>query len=233
MLAVANTSPLRYMIVIGQSGLLGQLYGTVLIPPGVAAELSDQGAPPLVTRWISKPPAWLKIVPLQSALDQELIANLDRGECEAIKLAEQVNANVLLMDERKGRAIAHERGLPVAGALSVLGDAYRLGLAESPYNCLPSSVRRASGSATIWLRASKSCFGRAMHVKKNELLFLRQREHVQRVPILRILHFWRQDPGHHARAAAAQAARYRDKLPSTRGERQRESLHRGAQARFP
>jgi len=35
MLAVANTSPLRYMIVIGQSGLLGQLYGTVLIPPGV------------------------------------------------------------------------------------------------------------------------------------------------------------------------------------------------------
>jgi predicted nucleic acid-binding protein len=130
------------LIAIGQSDLLSHLYGTILIPPGVAAELTDRGTPLVVMQWMSERPAWLQIVPLKSALDPALIANLDRGESEAIQLAQQVNAEILLIDERRGRAIAHQRGLPIAGALSVLGDAYRSGLTESPLMLL-TDLRQA------------------------------------------------------------------------------------------
>ena len=60
MLAVSNTSPLRYLIAVEQAELLPGLFGEILIPPGVAEELSDRGAPPAVSRWIASAPhrAW-------------------------------------------------------------------------------------------------------------------------------------------------------------------------------
>jgi predicted nucleic acid-binding protein len=87
MLAVSNTSPLRYLIAVGHAGLLPGLFGEILIPPGVAEELSDAGAPPAVSRWIAQPPNWLRIHSLYCPPDVELIAALDRGEREAIQLA--------------------------------------------------------------------------------------------------------------------------------------------------
>jgi hypothetical protein len=50
MLAVSNTSPLRYLIAVGNAELLAGLFGQILIPPGVAEELSDRGAPLAVSR---------------------------------------------------------------------------------------------------------------------------------------------------------------------------------------
>ena len=57
MLAVSNTSPLRYLIGVGHAELLAGLFGELLIPPGVAAELTDKGAPRAVRQWIGQPPA--------------------------------------------------------------------------------------------------------------------------------------------------------------------------------
>jgi len=39
MLAVSNTSPLRYLIVVNHADLLAGLFGNILIPTGVAEEL--------------------------------------------------------------------------------------------------------------------------------------------------------------------------------------------------
>jgi len=64
------------------------------------------------------------------------VAALHRGEREAIQLTMEQNADVLIMDEWKGRAIAHSRGLPLTGALGVLGDAYRKGLIDTPLQVL-------------------------------------------------------------------------------------------------
>ena len=53
---------------------------------------------------------------------------LDPGESEAIALAVEVDADILLIDEQTGRQEAVRRGLKVAGTLSVLDEAEQAGL---------------------------------------------------------------------------------------------------------
>ena len=84
----------------------------------------------------SKLSARLRIHLLSFPPDAPLAASLDRGEREAIQLTLEQKADVLIMDEWKGRAIAHSRGLPLTGALGVLGDAYRKGLIDTPLQLL-------------------------------------------------------------------------------------------------
>jgi predicted nucleic acid-binding protein len=141
MLVVSNTSPLRYLIVVGHAELLAGLFGQILIPMGVARELGDKSAPLAVREWIAQPPAWLRIHTLQSSPDLELMTSLDLGEREAIQLTTEQKADVLIMDEWKGRAIAQRRGLPLVGALGILGDSYQRALIDDPLKIL-ADVRR-------------------------------------------------------------------------------------------
>lgn len=41
---VADTSPLNYLVLIGEIDLLRRLYGRVVVPSEVVAELTDRGA---------------------------------------------------------------------------------------------------------------------------------------------------------------------------------------------
>ena len=113
----------------------------------ISASLPDSGGPdaasPLAVRlWIGRPPSWLQIHPLNFPPDAELMAALDLGEREAIQLAIEQRADVLIMDERKGRAIVHSRGLPLIGALGILGDAYHQGLIDDPLRILTEMRRQ-------------------------------------------------------------------------------------------
>lgn len=56
---VADTSPLNCLALIGEIEILRRLYGSVVVPPDVLAELAADGAPPEVTRWIQSQPQWL------------------------------------------------------------------------------------------------------------------------------------------------------------------------------
>ena len=49
------------------------------------------------------------------------------GEREAIVLAMQLRADLVLIDERHGRMVAQARGLTVAGTLRVLADGADMG----------------------------------------------------------------------------------------------------------
>jgi predicted nucleic acid-binding protein len=139
MLAVSNTSPLRYLIAIEHANLLHSLFDRVLVPPGVAAELADPAAPPAIRDWIASPPVWLEVRRLATAPGVEVSASLDRGEAEAIQLASESAADVLIMDEWKGRNVARARGL--IGALGVLGAAYRRRFIDDPMELL-ANMRR-------------------------------------------------------------------------------------------
>jgi predicted nucleic acid-binding protein len=124
MVVVADTSPINYLILIAQIDLLKQLYKRILIPPAVLTELKHPVAPKPVRDWAQNAPEWVEVLSPKSRL---ILAQLDLGESEAIALATEVHAEVVLIDERAGRQEAVRRGLKVAGTLSVLDEADQAG----------------------------------------------------------------------------------------------------------
>ncbi len=100
MVVVADSSPINYLILIGQIDLRQQLYLRVLIPPAVLGELTHHRAPGPVRAWASSAPKWLEVL---SPKNQVLLPQLDSGESEAIALAIEVDAEVLLIDDQAGR----------------------------------------------------------------------------------------------------------------------------------
>src|ERR1700747_602849 len=126
---VADTTPLNYLVLIQATDILPELYRKVLIPPAVKAELAHANAPAVVRAWISQPPAWLEVVSLKQPVDSSL-EHLDAGEREAISLASELQAILLLMDERDGVSIARHRGLKVVGTLAALDLAAAHGLVD-------------------------------------------------------------------------------------------------------
>jgi predicted nucleic acid-binding protein len=119
MIVIADTTPLNYLILIGQDRLLEALYGRVIVPPAVLAELQSQAAPPRVKTWMSRRPDWLEVNDAVFPADPSL-AHLDAGERDAILLAQTLKADVLLMDDLGGRREAARRNLVVTGTLTVL-----------------------------------------------------------------------------------------------------------------
>jgi predicted nucleic acid-binding protein len=129
MIIISDTSPLNYLVLIGQVERLPDLYGQVIIPQGVLDELQAEQTPEGVHAWLMSAPAWLKVQPLTGAANSQL-DYLGPGEREAITLAEQLQADALLIDDRDGRREAVQRGLRVIGTLAVLVDAADQGLLD-------------------------------------------------------------------------------------------------------
>ena len=88
-----------------------------------------QTRPLLCVRGFRRPPQWLEVVSLKQPVDSAL-AHLDAGEREAISLASELQAILLLMDERDGVAIARHRGLKVVGTLAALDLAAAPGMVD-------------------------------------------------------------------------------------------------------
>ena len=111
MAVVCNSSPLIALSQIGQLELLHTLFQEVLIPPAVAKEAAGSlGAHP-----------WIRVQPLAGPpLRETTSASLGRGEREALNLAVDVKAKVLILDDEPARRIARQLGLPVMGTAGVL-----------------------------------------------------------------------------------------------------------------
>lgn len=126
MRVVSNTSPLSNLAIIGRLDFLSRRYGVVQIPPAVATELAAlshlEGSRRIAVAMVE---GWLQVAPPPVILP--LSFPLDPGETEAIALARQVKAEVLLMDEKKGRQAARQCGLVVAGVLGELVHAKHAG----------------------------------------------------------------------------------------------------------
>lgn len=124
---MSPTSPINYLILIGEIEILPRLLGEILIPPAVHRELLSASAPPAVHQWARNLPTWARIVkPL--SIDNTL--DLGAGETEAIALATEVKAALLLIDERLGRKAARERSLRTIGTLLILSEADERGLLD-------------------------------------------------------------------------------------------------------
>jgi predicted nucleic acid-binding protein len=130
MVVVSNTSPLNYLVLIGCDHVLPALFGGVLVPETVFNELDSEHAPPGVRRWVSRWPSWADVRPGTSL--PAALQSLDGGEAAAIALALTTGAHLVLLDERKGRRVAREHSLRVAGTLGILDSAAAGGLIQLP-----------------------------------------------------------------------------------------------------
>lgn len=120
-IVVADTGPLRYLVLTDHIALLPRLFGAVSIPATVAGELRHPHAPDAVRAWAADPPPWLAVHPDPAEPVAE--PRLDPGERAAIALAHVLGAGLLLMDDRAGVAAARARGFRVTGTLGVLVEA--------------------------------------------------------------------------------------------------------------
>lgn len=128
MIVVADTTPLNYLVLIGEADVLQRLYARVIVPHTVLRELRHPKTPAAVQIWIAQPPEWLEERP-DPPLDSTL-SLLDPGERAALTLAEILQADEILMDDTAGRRIAKRRHLKVTGTLGVLSEAQLAGLLD-------------------------------------------------------------------------------------------------------
>jgi uncharacterized protein len=130
-IVISDTSPITNLAAIGQLDLLRQLYTTIVIPIAVYNEMVGVGK--LVPGAVEvQTLSWIQtqtVANAQSVIDVQVNqGEIDLGEAEAIILALELKADLLLMDERRGRALAVNYGLSVTGLLGVLLQAKRNGL---------------------------------------------------------------------------------------------------------
>ena len=120
MSTVSNASPLIALAAIGQLRLLPGLFGSITIPPAVAAEI----APSIAAR-----PEWLDVQPLAHWQPTQIQGSgLGAGEREALSLGLEGHADRVILDDLPARRLAHALGLRVIGTLGVLLAAKRRGL---------------------------------------------------------------------------------------------------------
>ena len=123
---VSNTGPLIALASIGQFSILKELFGTLHIPPAVFTEVQDETSQIAVAS-----AAWLVVHDVTSTLAVQILReDLDAGESEAIVLATELKAGLLLQDERAATNKARSLGLTTFGTLGVLLKAKERGLLE-------------------------------------------------------------------------------------------------------
>lgn len=127
MIVISDTTPINYLVLIGQIDVLRELFGHVTIPRAVWDELHKPGTPDLVRQWADGSPSWLEVKDAAESFIA-LVRKLGAGEREAIALATELKADAILMDERKGTKEAEAHGLIAIGTLAILDKATQRGL---------------------------------------------------------------------------------------------------------
>lgn len=133
MLVVSDTTPLIALMKASQLELLQKLFGTILIPQAVYNELTKN------VKFHEEAEAIENCDFIQTVVipDKKMVdvlrraTGLDLGESEGIVLAEINKADILLIDEWKGRQVAVAMGLPIMGSIGVLNEAHLSGLLSS------------------------------------------------------------------------------------------------------
>lgn len=130
MIVVADTTPLISLMKMGKLKLLRQLFGEVQIPNAVYEELVSNPVFQSEAQQIQDS-TFIKRVTVADEKSVSLLrraTGLDLGESEAIILSDTCCADLLLMDESKGRLVARQMGLHLMGTVGILKAAHEEGL---------------------------------------------------------------------------------------------------------
>lgn len=134
---VSNASPLIYAAKIGFLEALRKLYGKILLPPAVYNEVVEKGVERkaadalIIEEAVMK--GYLQVAELNERAKAEIkiltkMQDISVGEAEAIALAKQVKAELLIIDERSGTIVARVWGIKTVGLLGIIIEAMYQGI---------------------------------------------------------------------------------------------------------
>ncbi len=147
MIVVSNASPIINLAAIGHLQLLNHLYAKIIIPQAVYDEIAVKGAGEIGSQEVSAL-EWIERRSISNDdLGQALKMELDDGEAETIALALELKADLILIDERRGRAVANRFGIPRIGLLGALIEAKKKGLITS----VQPLLERLRSQAGFWI----------------------------------------------------------------------------------
>jgi predicted nucleic acid-binding protein len=138
MIVISDTSPINYLILIGEIDILEKLFRRVVIPQAVFSELQRAKTPQPVRDWIAQAPAWLEVKQADASLFTPS-KKIGDGEREAIALAIELKADAVLIDDRDGTQEARRQNLIALGTVNLLDRA-----AEKNLLNLPEAIDRLS-----------------------------------------------------------------------------------------
>lgn len=126
MIVVSDTTPIISLMKAGQLELLQKLFGVICIPDSVYRELIENEKFSEEARVVQEC-EFLYVEEVENKKSVTILRSftgLDAGESEAIILADEKQADVLLMDEHKGRQVAKKMGITITGTIGVLAQAF-------------------------------------------------------------------------------------------------------------
>lgn len=126
MIVISDTTPLISLIKINHLELIEELFGEIQIPDSVYKELVSNDKFKAEAEEIRKYSS-IKRVKVTNEKSVQLLqraTGLDIGESEAIILSDQIKADLLLMDEVKGRQVARNMGISIMGTIGILMQAF-------------------------------------------------------------------------------------------------------------
>jgi uncharacterized protein len=128
MVVVSDTSPLINLAIIGHLDLIPKLFYQIILPQAVFNEIIANGATLPGAKEILQSD-WIEVrIPKDLSLVGSLMEELDSGESEAIALALEIGADLLLMDEFLGRKAALNNNIRPLGILGILLEGKRQGI---------------------------------------------------------------------------------------------------------
>lgn len=126
MIVVSDTTPLISLMKVGNLELLHELFGEIQIPNAVYEELVSNNRF-LDEKYQIQKASFIQRVQVEDINSVNLLrrsTGLDAGESEAIILSDMIGADLLLMDEVKGRKVAKQMGIHLMGTIGILMVAY-------------------------------------------------------------------------------------------------------------
>ncbi len=132
MIVVSDTTPLIGLSSIGRLEILHELFGDVYIPQAVFDETVTSGREEGKAKHAVANADWIHVVEVKDRLAVNILLDeMDLGEVETIILASELNADWVLMDEKKGRRKLSQLNIPKIGTVGILLKAKQLGLVEN------------------------------------------------------------------------------------------------------
>lgn len=130
MVVVADTSPLTALLHLNLIEILPELYGRVYIPHAVAGELNTLVGFGYDISFLNQSENFIVSEAGDRFIDEDWYTVLDLGEAEAIALAIELKAELLLIDEKLGKQLAEKKQIVCKGVIGILIEAKLKGLVK-------------------------------------------------------------------------------------------------------